>query len=209
MPQTKYSPLRSGLLVISLLALILTSIFLSRRNTQKIQEESVSIYKDRLVPTAILVNLMSTIYKKRMLLETTLLASKTDNISQLEPSLNQFDRRTDSLLTEFERTKLTVKEVEWLKLFNRKFVVYNQLEGELTTNFHRLPKEKQVQLAASASAAFAEIIKTLNELSSLQLTVGQELLEESRRQTNDVFVLTALQIGLVLFVGLSLFWHRF
>jgi hypothetical protein len=209
MSQTHHNPLRSGLLVISLLGLILTSIFLSRRNTYKIQEESVSIYKDRLVPTAILVDLMSTIYGKRMLLETSLLATEKANLALMESTLNQFDRRADSLLTEFERTKLTVKEADWLQLFKRKLAAYNQLEAELTTNYSHLPKAKQVQLVASASTAFSQIIPTLNELSSLQLSVGQELLEESRGQTNYIYVLTALQIGLVLFVGLSLFWHRF
>ncbi|ADB38954.1 hypothetical protein Slin_2942 [Spirosoma linguale DSM 74] len=211
MSKTYYNPLpvRSVLLVISLLGLILTSIFLSRRSTHKIQEESVSIYKDRLVPTAILVNLMSTVYGKRMLLETKLLTIEKPDSGLVGSSLDQFNRRADSLLTEFERTRLTTKEADHLQLFKRQLNGYDRLEAELAAKFTSLPKDRQVKLTRTASTAFSQIIQTLNELSTLQLTVGEELLERSRGQTNDVYILTALQIGLVLFVGLSLYWHRF
>ncbi|SOD79561.1 MCP four helix bundle domain-containing protein [Spirosoma fluviale] len=209
MSQTHYNPLRSGLLVISLLGLILTSIFLSRRNTYKIQEDSVSIYKDRLVPTAILVNLMSTVYGKRMLLETQLLTKGKPDVGLGGSNMDQFNRRTDSLLTEFGRTKLTVKEADQLRLFKRQLSVYDRLEVDLATKFTSLSKDQQLQIARRASTAFGQTVQTLNELASLQLTVGEELLEESRGQTNDIYILTALQIGLVLFVGLSLYWHRF
>lgn len=209
MSQTHYNPLRSGLLVISLLGLILTSIFLSRRNTHKIQEESVSIYKDRLVPTAILVNLMSTIYGKRMMLETQLLATEKPDVGLVGLNLDQFNRRTDSLLTEFNRTKLTPKEADQLRLFKRQLSVYDRLEVDLATKFTSLSKDQQIKIARTASTAFGQTVQTLNELATLQLTVGEELLEESRGQTNDIYILTALQIGLVLFVGLSLYWHRF
>ncbi|GAB3017098.1 MCP four helix bundle domain-containing protein [Spirosoma pulveris] len=209
MSQTYYNPLRSGLLVISLLGLILTSIFMSRSNTQKIQEESVSIYKDRLVPTAILVNLMSTVYGKRMMLEAQLLAAEKPDVGLVRSNLDQFNRRTDSLLTEFNRTKLTAKEADQLRLFKRQLSIYDRLEVELATQFTSLPKDRQLQITRTASMAFGQTVQTLNELAALQLTVGQELLEESRGKTNDIYILTALQIGLVLFVGLSLFWHRF
>lgn len=71
-------PVRSILLVIGSLGLILTSIFLSRRSVHDIQQASVSIYKDRLVPTGILVNLTATIYRKRLLLNVRAGLSKTE-----------------------------------------------------------------------------------------------------------------------------------
>jgi hypothetical protein len=64
--------------MISLLGLIFTSIFLSRRSAHDIQQASASIYKDRLVPTGMLVNLTATVYQKRLLLETYVLAQFID-----------------------------------------------------------------------------------------------------------------------------------
>ena len=200
------SKVRSLLLMISLLGLIFTSIFLSRRSAHDIQQASASTYKDRLVPTGMLVNLTATVYQKRLLLETYVLATNKPNIGLIVSTLN---RRTDSLLTEFEQTKLTIKEADRLQLLKQRLAVYNQLEGELTTQFIEMPKAQQTLFAGSGSTAFGQVAQTLDELASLQLNVGEELLNESRGQTNYIYVLTALQIGLVLVIGLSLFWHRF
>ncbi|RYC66612.1 MCP four helix bundle domain-containing protein [Spirosoma sordidisoli] len=203
------SPVRSFLLVIALLGLILTSIFLSRRSVHDIQQASVSVYKDRLLPTGMLVNLTATIYRKRLLLETYVLATNKPNADLMNATLDRFNRRIDSLLTEFERTELTVKEADQLRLLRQRLTVYNQLEGELSTNPVDLPAARQALFAGSGSTAFGHLAQTLDELASLQLSVGEELLDESRGETNYIYVLTAVQIGLVLLIGLSLFWHRF
>ncbi len=207
-PNTR-SPVRSILLVVGLLGLILTSIFLSRSSVHDIQEASASIYKDRLLPTGMLVKLTSAVYRKRLLLETYVLATNKPNRGLITSTLDRFNRRTDSLLTEFERTRLTVKEADRLRLLKQQLTVYNQLEAELTTNLVDLPTAQQALFAGSGSTAFGQVTQTLDDLSALQLTVGEELVNESRGQTNYIYVLTALQIGLVLIVGLSLFWHRF
>ncbi|CAN5325387.1 hypothetical protein BH09BAC4_BH09BAC4_23560 [soil metagenome] len=203
------SPVRSILLIISLLGLVLTSIFLSRRSVHDIQQASASIYKDRLVPTGMLVNLTAAVYRKRLVLETYVLATNKANRSLITSTLDRFNRRTDSLLTEFERTKLTVKEADRLRLLRQRLTVYNQLESELTTNLVDLPAARQALFVSSGRTAFGQVAQTLDELAALQLTVGEELLDESSGQTNYIYVLTALQIGLVLLIGLSLYWHRF
>jgi hypothetical protein len=189
--------------------LILTSVFLSRRRVHDIQQASTSIYTDRLVPTGMLVNLTAAIYRKRLLLETYVLATDKPNTVQIVSTIDRFNRRTDSLLTEFERTKLTVKETEQLRLLRQQLAVYRQLEGELTSDLVDLPVIRQTLFAGSGSAAFSQVAQTLDELAALQLSVGEELLDKSGGQVNYIYVLTALQIGLVLMIGLSLFWHRF
>jgi hypothetical protein len=200
---------RSILLIVALLSLILTSVFLSRRRVHDIQQASTSIYTDRLVPTGMLVNLTAAIYRKRLLLETYVLATDKPNTVQIVSTIDRFNRRTDSLLTEFERTKLTVKETEQLRLLRQQLAVYRQLEGELTSDLVDLPVIRQTLFAGSGSAAFSQVAQTLDELAALQLSVGEELLDKSGGQVNYIYVLTALQIGLVLMIGLSLFWHRF
>ncbi|GAB4039343.1 MCP four helix bundle domain-containing protein [Spirosoma gilvum] len=207
-PDTR-SPVRSTLLVIALLGLTLTSIFLSRRRIHDMQEATSSIYKDRLVPTGMLVNLTGAVYRKRLVLETYILTTNRPNRGLITSTLDRYNRRADSLLTEFEQTKLTVKEADRLKLLKQRLTVYNQLEVELITNLIDRPKAQQALFAGRGSMAFGQVAQTLDELAALQLTVGEQLLGESRGQTNYIYVLTALQIGLILIIGLSLFWHRF
>lgn len=203
------SRLRLTLMIVSLLGLSLTSIFLSRRTVRQIQQASASIYKDRLVPTAIIVNLTSRIYQKRLLLEPHVLGKTEPGASPVGPALNRLNRQVDSLLTEFGQTTLTPEEADQLALLKGRLAVYNQLEGKMATEAVDQPQAQQVLFAGTGRTAFGQVAQTLTDLSNLQLTVGEQLLNQSRGQTNYIYVLTTLQIGLVLVVGLSLFWHRF
>jgi hypothetical protein len=203
------SSLRSLLLVISLLGLILISIFLSRRSVHDIQQASASIYKDRLVPTGILVNLTAMVYRKRLLMETYVLATQKPNRASVASTLELINRRIDSLLTEFTQTKLTVKETDQLQLLQQRLTVHDQIEGQLMAGMTDQPTTQLALFTGRGTTAFSQVAQTLDQLAALQLTVGEELLGDSRGQTNYIYILTALQIGLVLTIGLSLFWHRF
>jgi len=207
-PRNTRSRLRLTLLIVSLLGLSLTSIFLSRRTVQQLQQASASIYKDRLVPTAIIANLTSKIYQKRLLLEPHVLGEKNPGANRVGSTLERMNRQADSLLTEFVQTKLTPEEADQLRLLQQRLAAYNQLEEEITTKLVDQPQAQQVLFAGAGHTAFGQVAQTLTELSALQLTVGEQLLNESRGQTNYIYVLTTIQIGLVLVVGLSLFWHR-
>ena len=208
-PRKSRSRLRLTLLIVSLLGLSLTSIFLSRRSVYQIQQASASIYNDRLVPTAIIASLTSKIYQKRLLLEPHVLGNTKPAASLVGVTLDRLNRRVDSLLTEFGQTKLTRKEAEQLTLLKQRLAVYNQLEEEIMTKLSNQPQAQQILFAGTGHTAFGQVAQTLSELSALQLTVGEQLLNQSRGQTNYIYVLTTIQIGLVLIVAFSLFWNRF
>lgn len=205
---TKHSAWRLTLILVSLLGLILTSVFLSRRSVYHIQAASASLYKDRLVPTALIANLTQQVYQRRLLLETYVLGKTKPDASLVTSSINRMNHRVDSLLTDFAQTKLTQNEVDKLTQLKQRLAVYNQLELE-TITLNDLTKAKQILFTGTGNTSFSELAQSLTELATLQLSVGAELIDQSRGQTNYIYVLTALQIGLVLLVGLSLFWHRF
>lgn len=208
-PAKKTSRLRITLLVIGLLGLVLTSVFLSRRSVHEVQKVSASIYRDRLIPSLILVNLTSVIYRKRLVLDTYVLKKDKSNDRLISSGLDKLNRRIDSLLTEFEHTKLTVREAERLQLLKERLSSYNSLEAQLTANQIDSPGMQRTGLINARGASFGQVTQLLDELAALQLTVGNELLSESRGQANYIYVLTALQIGLIMVIGVSLFWHRF
>ncbi|GAB3544714.1 MCP four helix bundle domain-containing protein [Spirosoma fluminis] len=205
---TNRSRTRITLLIISLLALVLTSVFLSRRTVNEIQEASASIFKDRLVPTAIITKLTSRVYQKRLLLEPYLVSNGQADGGSVGSRLERINRQIDSLLTEFDRTKLTDKEANQLNLLKQRLAAYNQLEEEFTTNIADLPKARQAFVAGTGSTAFNQVAQTLADLSALQLSVGEDLISESRGNANYIYVVTAVQIGLVLIIGVSFFWNR-
>lgn len=207
-PSNHASSLRLTVLIGSLLGLILTSIFFNRRSLKELQGASASIYKDRLIPAALIAKITSRVYRKRLLLESYVLGNTQASARPVGANLDLINRQVDSLLTEFEQTKLTPDEAHQLTLLRQQLVDYNQLEGKLTTNLGELPKAQQVLFVGNGNTAFGQVATILSDLSDLQLTVGQELLKQSTGQTKYIYALTALQIGLVLVAGLCLFWHR-
>jgi hypothetical protein len=209
LPAPTPSRLRSILLIISLLGLILTSIFLNRRSLYEIQQASASIYQDRLVPSGILVNLTSVVYQKRLALEAYARTTSQPEEQVVFSTLDRLNRRLDSLLTEFERTRLTSREADQLQLLKQQLFFYSKLEAPLMTTQTKATSSQPVILTSTGNTAFWQIAQTLEKLSTLQLNVGEELVSGSRGKTNYSYVLTALQTGLVLMIVLSLFWHRF
>lgn len=200
---------KSIVLVISLLVLTLVSIFLSRRSLHELQQASTSVYMDRLVPSVILVNLTSTIYQKRLVLETSKLTVNRPEAHPVGSTMDQLDRRVDSLLTEFGRTRLTTQEAHQFHLLKQRLLFYNGLASQLNIDRQEVMGSTGTLFAGSSNAAFRQVVQTLEALSTLQLSVGEDLLIGSREQTLYSYVLTALQIGLLLLIGLSLFWYRF
>ncbi|AQG80680.1 MCP four helix bundle domain-containing protein [Spirosoma montaniterrae] len=205
-PTQPRSRLRATLLLIGILGLILTSIFLSRSSVGQIEKSVASIYKDRLAPTAILVHLTSNLYGKRLVLENYLLSAERPDPTLLQGQMDRSDRHTDSLLTEFEQTRLTQREAEELRAFRQYITEYNQLEKQVlqqaTTN--RTQAQKML-FTGSGNTAFGQAATKLDELSALQLTVGEELLSESRSNVDHIYVFSALQIGLTLLIGIIVF----
>jgi hypothetical protein len=70
------------------------------------------------------------------------------------------------------------------------------------------PQAQQALFAGTGLTVFNQVAQTLTELSDLQLTVGEQLLSQSRGQTLYIYVLTTIQIGLVVIVSLGLFWNH-
>ncbi|RAJ93060.1 chemoreceptor-like protein with four helix bundle sensory module [Larkinella arboricola] len=201
------SRLRLTLLVVSLLCFILISIFLSRRSVHQLRGASASIYQDRLVPTAMIAQLTAQVYQKRLLLEAY--GREKTKPALLESRLDGINRQADSLLTAFDQTKLTPQETDELKRLRKRLAVYNELEKAFISKLNDRSNAQEILFVGAGATAFNQLAQTLAELSALQLRVGEELLNESSGQTNYLYVLTALQIGLVLVIGVCLFWHRF
>jgi hypothetical protein len=150
---------------------------LSRRSVYQIQQASASIYNDRPVPTAIIASLTSKIYQKRLLPEPHVPGNSKPAASPVGVTLDRLNRRVDSLLTEFGQTELTRKEAEQLALLKQRLAVYNQPEEEIMTKLSY--QGQQVLSAGTGHTAFGQVAQTLSGLSALQLTVGEQLLNQS------------------------------
>ncbi len=209
-PDSTRNRSRTLFLLIALLSLILVSVFLSRDSLLQLRQASVSTYNDRLVPTAIIVQLTATLNNQRQSLEDYVFSEQKQSMKLLTWQIDHNKRRADSLLTRFSKTLMTEEETIELQAFRRQLADYNQLTNETLTVAATNPSRAgQLLLTPSNRNAFGQMNRTLDQLTTLQLTVGDELLTESNDQTNHIFVLTALQIGMILLICITVLRGRF
>lgn len=203
------SRLRTIIVFIALFGLILASIFFSRRSAQQIRQSTTSIYNDRLIPTALLVELTETLYGKRLAVENYLLTAGKPDADSPASQLRTADGRIDSLMREFEQTKLTPEESQYLRAFQQSHQSYGQLEKRAVELAKTdLKKAQGLLFADTGPAVFAQATTQLHALTKLQVSVGDELLTESKEEISHVYVLTALQIGLLVLIAFAVFWRN-
>ncbi|KAB7731258.1 hypothetical protein F5984_10680 [Rudanella paleaurantiibacter] len=195
--KSRPTTLRDIILFASFLGLILVSVFLCRRALVDIQEMTTSIYEDRLVPTALVVNLTSAVYRKRMLLEKNP-PTEGPAAAALQERVKVDNQRVDSLITDYTKTKLTTEEAGQLRLFQQQLADYNKAEAGV---LNRTPTQTADVYSQTLLDTFGQMLNSLNKLATLQLTVGEDVLEQARQKTRYILILTALQIGLILLIG--------
>jgi len=190
------------LLIASFLGLILLSVFLCRRNLTDIQEMTTSIYQDRLVPTATTMSLASAMYRKRQLLDHCAQADQKTSPAVLKWQIEDTNERVDSLIEAFAKTQLTTTEANHLRTFRQRLALYNRSERAFLAS-----ATQPTASSDSMAVAFRQLTDELNNLAALQVTVGEDLLDDAREKTRSTLVLTACQIGLILLIG-GLIWQR-
>lgn len=187
------------LLLSGMMILILLGTFTFRTSMETVRGSFGSIYKDRLVPAVLIVDLSENFFSKRLLLETYLLTDSKLTLEEVQTRLDRYDRQIESLSEEFARTKLTAPEIEQWQAFRANIEEYARLEAEIM----RVDKAGNRAAAGAlfskeGSAAFGRGINLLHDLARLQSDVGEELLEGTRKESAFFYVITASQIVLVL-----------
>ncbi|WP_266363353.1 MCP four helix bundle domain-containing protein [Tellurirhabdus rosea] len=195
--------IKTALILSGVMILIIGSTFLVRRSVQQIGASFASIYADRLIPATELLYLNENFYSKRIALERHLLTENSGSPEAVKSVLRAYDRRIDSLVTEFEKSYLTTLEASQLQSFRKSAALYSQFEQRILELDRQQNRQAGNNLfVGEAGIAFQQTIKGLNDLVNLQTKVGSELLKESRGEVTHVYVLTAVQISLAVALGL-------
>jgi hypothetical protein len=202
--------LKAAALLSAVMILTVISTLISRRVVGRIGESFSSIYQDRLLPAVDLLYLNENLYGKRLLLERHLLTPDGMTEGQMREQLKRFDYQIDSLVQDLNQTYLTPEEIKYLNDFNRSQTEYKRLEQEILARVEANDRQQATVLfTREGGRVFRETTVHLNELAHLQTVEGEELLEGAQDETSYLYVITALQIGLCLVIGVlvvSLIW---
>ncbi|KAA0989300.1 MCP four helix bundle domain-containing protein [Dyadobacter aurulentus] len=197
--------LRAMVLLGGIMLVVILGTLLSQRNVEGIDQSSASIYNDRLVPATTILYITENLYGKRLTLENHLFNSDAKDARPIAEQLKSYDKSIDSLLRIFEKTYLVAKEEKSLSAFKEQNARYTHLEEEILKQCAsgNLETGKQV-FAQNGGSKFWEAISSLNELTNIQSDVGKDLMKESKSNMASFGVITSLQIGLAVIIGLMI-----
>ncbi|WP_187270072.1 MCP four helix bundle domain-containing protein [Pontibacter qinzhouensis] len=186
-----------------LIVMVLLANFMWNRHMGSMNKSFTSIYNDRLIPATAIVYLTEHLYTKRLLMERYLLITDAEPEAALIEQMQWRNRQVDSLLHHFESTYLVKQESISLSGFKNKVEEYVQMEHAILALSHRQGRAAGMQLfEQEGKAVFECTIKHLHELTKIQSDVGKELVGDSQHIVSSTNILSSLEVGLVLVIGL-------
>ncbi|MCE7040958.1 MCP four helix bundle domain-containing protein [Dyadobacter sp. CY312] len=195
--------LKAALLLSGIMAFIILGSLIARNSMEGIDKSFSSIYQDRLIPATTIIYLTENLYGKRLSLEKFLLSDDQRTSHEISSGLSLYDSRIDSLISAFEKTYLVDQEAKSLAAFKNRVEEYVLLE-KMILNLHasgHVDAGKKLFEGAGANT-FQSTINNLNELTSIQSNIGQELVKESKSDMASFGLISFLQIALAIIIGL-------
>lgn len=162
-----------------------------------------SVYEDRLVPAIDISAIMERSYKSHQLLEEHILATDPGAKNSLSEQITLNQKEIDSILVKFEGTYLTKVERENLEqyktsrqnLLSVQKIILNQSQNQNTG-------AAKDSYYTAGNASFQMLLTPLHDLSTLQATVGHELLDSAERQMNFIKLLSTLVIAMAVIIAI-------
>ncbi len=194
---------KATLLLGGIMLVIVLGTIISRRNISGIDKSFSSIYQDRLIPATTIIYLTEDLYGKRLLLEKFLLTNDADDSGKISELLSVHNRSIDSLIHLFEKTYMVDQEAKSLAVFKNRVEEYALLENMMLNLYNSGHREAGREIFEGAGArTFQSTISNLNELTKIQSIVGKELIKESQSDFASYAIISFLQVGLAVIIGL-------
>jgi len=181
---------------------IMGSNFLEKKFFTDINQSVSSIYNDRLIPAAELFHANDIMYKKRLLLEKFLATPVLQPVGTIQEQLAVYNAQIDSIVLAYEDTYLVNEESIRLQHFKKSVYQYNQLEAKYLAKAGEFsPDVYEKRLAP----LFIDIHQDLVQLSSIQTSVGKDLLHGSQNISSGVNLLSNLQMAVAVIIMLVVY----
>lgn len=194
--------MKVALLLFCIMALIIVTTLLARKNIGNLDKSFHSIYNDRLIPATDIFYLTENLYQKRLLMEKYLLSDTTKSDFNISEKLAMYNQNIDSLIHEFYKTYLVVDESKYLSDFENMVKEYEMLEHKIIrTSEESSINSGQELFYKEGMALFEGTIGNLQSLTKVQTEVGKKLMAESEHDMANVSLLYTLQMVLVFIIG--------
>lgn len=165
-----------------IIVLILANNISNRRTFSNLNQSIASIYKDRLMPATYIFQITDHLYQKRLLKDK-------NNVAALKEK-QQHNKAIADIIKTYETTYLTEAEKQQWTEFKQQLQQYNLLSTE------------NVAQNETANESFNKVIKTLNALSQIQASEGNNIFKISSLDINGTIIMSQLEVALLLILGI-------
>lgn len=189
-------------LLTAMIALICVTNYLEHRNLNQIDESFNSIYYDRLIPAEEVFHMTQNLYNQRILMESAL-RSKLPVSYHVDNALDELVRDTETRVVDFEKTFLVKHESYALSTFKRDLFEYEKIETKIIAALNDREQEEALKIYHSQLCPkFTETLRKLEDLASIQTSVGKGIFEQSRSAISSSTLVLTLQIIAAIIIGL-------
>ena len=175
--------------------LILGKTWYDERNVAKLGNSFASVYEDRLVVESYIYQLSGHLYQKKSLIDN---CSSQESLVKLQIPLNKHNAAINSLVLDYEKTRLTPAETNYFAAFKQEIFAIQRLENDfLLANFSTAETAKN-----GLEKRYALAAKKLHELSGIQVAEGKILNDQSKKIIAGSSLLTQFELAVLIGIGL-------
>jgi hypothetical protein len=193
------------------IAVYLTAIFVvsiaanlfERTQVNDIDKSIISMYNDRIIPAKDISSMLSSLYKNQLLLQEHIHATTEQDYLRLEANMQANYQAIDSLTERFAKTFLVDTEVVALNHYKSKIARSRTMQDKIIAlSREGLKEESYHSYQEIGQPTFQQTIDLLNQLADIQVHVGQELYKDSHQKLAGSRIVSSLEIGIAIVIGI-------
>ncbi|MEQ9306452.1 MAG: MCP four helix bundle domain-containing protein, partial [Marinoscillum sp.] len=174
--------------------LMLGTNMLDTQHANELKSSFSSFYKDRLLVEGYIYEMSGLMHQKEMNLKSANISNNAD----WKDKNGSINSSMNSLMEDYEKTKLTELEVLHFDNLRQEFAQLTSLEQQASPNLHNAGLMKEI------SAQYHQISMSLDNLSQIQISEGQNILNNSNRIFASEYLTSQLEFGVLIIIGLIL-----
>jgi hypothetical protein len=195
--------IKLALLLTALIIVIGLTAYTEKKNVKEMGTSFASIYYDRLVPATDLFHITENLFQRRIVLEGLLSGRDNDLIMPSQDQLLHYHLATNGLVSKFEKTFLVEAESNALSNFKKSLKEYKKVEDRVVGIIaQNLDDQGRRLYETEGKEKFNSALNNLHQLSTIQSTVGLDILKESKSTISNSELMLTLQILTAIIIGL-------
>ncbi|WP_370087881.1 hypothetical protein [Ekhidna sp.] len=176
------------LILFSVLLMISMIATMHKKHLLDLEETVTSIYEDRLVAEDYIFDLSKMMNSKKVAL---------NNDNELVEKIALANHSVDELIYDYERTKLTEKEIVIFRKLKKDISVSKEFENQI---IHNPTLSQQRSIRKALDNQYDLILEDLDRLSEIQLFEGKRLLETSNQIIASNGITNRLEVALLIVI---------